>query len=224
MIQNRYFPTTNLASLTNSVLTMPTYETNSSGQLEYVVRVDVKGFPSNSVRVSVKDHVVRVEACTEEKNYDGSTALHEFKREIHLPANVDTSTLQSVYNSDGTLVLKAAAKVPPNASFTNLTSNFTTNLTSDGLQGRPLRSSLSTSISTTSSLGRYPSQPSGINRTGSSPANTNGYLENGDKIIFARSPSTSNLNKDVITSEPRRMRIEYDLDTNLQCGDRDIYF
>ena len=83
---------------------------------KYVINVDIPGSKENSIKVSVKNHILKVEAKTSNKvDKKGSHFIQQeryvgnFEREITLPSDADENSLKTKY-VNGVLVITLKKK------------------------------------------------------------------------------------------------------------------
>ena len=68
----------------------------------FAVNIDVTGFQPKDLTVVIKDDLVTITGCHEEKSLDGTKQIQrKFERKYTLPPNVDSKKIKSVLSLDG---------------------------------------------------------------------------------------------------------------------------
>ncbi len=83
----------------------PALDMMQSGN-KYVVNINIPGSTKNNIKVSVKDHILKVKAKMQEtNNKKGSKYIQKeryigsFERELTLPQNADESSIKTIYKN-----------------------------------------------------------------------------------------------------------------------------
>lgn len=82
----------------------------------FEVNIDVTGFQPKDLTVIIKDDLVTITGCHEEKSLDGTRQIQrKFERKYTLPPNVDNKKIKSVLSLDGRSLKFEAPYIPKEA-------------------------------------------------------------------------------------------------------------
>jgi HSP20 family molecular chaperone IbpA len=90
-----------------------TESTKNPGKYEVDIPLS-NGIGPEDLKVTLKDHMMTIEAKKESKSEDGTRKTYlEFKRQFTLPPNVNMAEVKSVLTSEGHLKIEAPIPPPP---------------------------------------------------------------------------------------------------------------
>lgn len=82
-------------------------EEAADGSRKFILRLDVRQFLPQEVKISITKGVLTVRAEREENRRDGSKMYQEYHRQYTLPSDVDVNFVKSVFTPKGILVVEA---------------------------------------------------------------------------------------------------------------------
>ncbi|XP_023219049.1 alpha-crystallin B chain-like [Centruroides sculpturatus] len=83
---------------------------SSNAKEKFTLKLDVIGYKPEDIKVTVRNHILTIQARKQETTKDGAKVYREYTHQYNLPEEVDPDTVRSMCNSDGNLIIEAPLK------------------------------------------------------------------------------------------------------------------
>lgn len=83
------------------------YAKNQIGIVKYYAKINLEGYPENSIQISHQNNKVLITIVYEEINSMNETSKHVYKRELHFPPSIDPNTIKYSISKNKILVFEA---------------------------------------------------------------------------------------------------------------------